>query len=231
MTNESFQYEIRRRSKRCFGRESLKINPHREARDSDASTRAKSDLERLVAQPVVGQRRPCSGCKILCACTRKSKSCTCGCSNQCPEAPRQLSSEPERYPIEAGAIPMVYGLSSLRVISACWSCEGHQRADGSVLRFPQVWFYSDSIIYPQLLVRILDKLLAEKILDRPWRISLCSLPSSGNLNCAFLIEPSFRFDCELTPAQFLRSQRDFVKIGNFIESRMREIARQELERM
>ena len=36
-----------------------------------------------------------------------------------------LSSDPERYPIEPGIVPLVFALRGLRVFEPCWSCEGH----------------------------------------------------------------------------------------------------------
>ena len=197
--------------------------------ESQYVERAIDDLSLLLQQPDEKALRPCPGCKIECGCAKRSNSCTCACSMECPVAPAALSAEPERYPIEPGAVPIVFQLSTLRVLSPCWSCEGHVRSDGSVLRLPQVWHHCTSIVHLQIISSVLESLLHEKILARSWKISVC--PLDRHNNTTFMIAPDFSPGAEIDRSTFERTQRDFIKMGRFLGTRVRDYARYELNRL
>lgn len=65
------------------------------------------------------------------------------CHRFCPAAPRRLSSEGERGPVEPLVAPLVFELKKLGVFYPCWSCEGHEDQNGQVRNIPRVWFYAD----------------------------------------------------------------------------------------
>ena len=114
--------------------------------------------------------RPCPECAVACPCSGSS-SCACACSPSCREARRQLSSEPEKFPIEAGIRPLVYALNTITGCQTIWSCEGHEGPDGGLYRLPAVWFYpgGDGGGRPQLLPLLLSDHLAH--LERAGKLS------------------------------------------------------------
>jgi len=151
----------------------------------------KRELEYLLEQPTVEKMKPCPGCDIPCDCSG-SKTCTCNCSSDCEEAPARMSSEPDRYPIETGIVPLVYKFYSLRVCTPCWSCEGH---DSGVKKIPRVWFYSSSLAYPRLILDYINRLKHRKLLMYKWHITLTS--PSGDLESAFSLEPNLNYNSNL----------------------------------
>jgi len=89
----------------------------------DARIRKKicEDLQLLISQPTALEDPPCPGCRIHDLQI---------CSSKCPEAPRALSIDPGRYPIEPKVTPLVFELRTTRVMQTCWSCEGHMDPEG-----------------------------------------------------------------------------------------------------
>ena len=122
-------------------------------------------LETLVETPSAREVRPCEGCTTPCPCPRRSPTCGCACDAACPEAPRALSTEPDRYPIEPKVVPLVFALAELRETQPSWSCEGHVRADGEWIRPPQVWFYAELSVYADLIARHGRRNMEEVFLD------------------------------------------------------------------
>lgn len=145
-------------------------------------------LQLLLAQPTDKQLRPCPGCDIKCSCIRHSSTCCCSCSPACPHAPKRLSSEPAVHPIEPKVLPLVYGLSELRLVQPCWSCEGHTRNNKQIHKLPQVWFYSHNVVYPQLIAEHLHNLRVKHELNEPWHVTVSPF-SADNLVGTFLIKP------------------------------------------
>lgn len=145
-----------------------------------------AELEHLLAQPFYKEVRPCPGCNEPCPCSA-SKSCTCQCSSECAHAPFVMSSDPERYPIERNIVGLVFELNCLRVCPPYWSCEGHQFPNGELLRVPQVWFYSRSMIYPKLIGDYVTNLHIQGKISCPWHI--CLAYSDDSLETGFKIEP------------------------------------------
>ena len=71
-------------------------------------------------------------------------------------------------------MPLVYALTSSGVFQPFWSCQGHADANGEVYRLPQVWFYANSQVHVQLLIKTLSALTAQQVLapDSNWQINL-----------------------------------------------------------
>ena len=164
----------------------MKIDRQQQA-DRVYKNQLRGELLTLVEEASEASLRPCAHCTVLCP-THHSSSCTCCCSSDCDNAAQALSSEPERYPIEQGILPLVYSLSTLRVCPPCWSCEGHSRHKGQELhRIPTVWFYSRSLIYPKLIADYLVELKGLRHLHVDWHVSISY--SADALDTTFAIEP------------------------------------------
>lgn len=69
------------------------------------------------------------------------------------------------FPIEPLIAPLVYEMKRSGAFEPCWSCEGHNGADGALLKAPTVWFYCA----PSYL-RLLAGGLARLRLHAPWRV-------------------------------------------------------------
>ncbi len=141
----------------------------------------------LLDQPSDQEKRPCSTCDVPCPCSR-SATCSCACSAACPLVPQALSSDPDRYPIEAGIVPLIYQLNVLRVVQPCWSCEGHEDDQHSLLKLPQVWFYSPSVVFPQLLAEAVHTQKFHKIIAHDWDVSVC-VQDYGEFSTTFVLKP------------------------------------------
>lgn len=146
----------------------------------------RQELEDLCRQPDDQSLRPCPGCVMPCTCSG-SISCTCACHSGCGHAPASLSSDPVRFPIEPAIVPLVYALASLRVCQPCWSCEGHNDKGGVLHKLPRVWFFSKSVVYPDVLTRFLSLVKTTKKLSVDWQV--CSVYWGGNLESTFSLEP------------------------------------------
>lgn len=153
-----------------------------EARNKDVIESQKRDLQHLCAQSAAAARQPCG------ACGQAAKDGgVCGCGLDWSQLARQLSSDPERFPIEAGILPLVFALSEVPAISPCWSCEGHLDAQGQLHRLPSVWFTCHALAYPSLLAEALSALSAKRVLKHNWQIAAVHCGSA--LEPVFAIEP------------------------------------------
>lgn len=192
--------------------------------DTEFYRQGREELELLLSQPTVREMRPCPSCTVPCPCS-KSPTCTCACSPRCEHAPRQMSSEPDRYPIEARVVPLVYELYALKVCDPCWSCEGHCSADGLIGKIPQVWFYSRSLLYPRLVSEHLADLLFGKSLSCPWHISI-TYSSNRGVDTAFSIEPRLQL---VDPPRLEHLQEDVQRIADDLIESVRLRARRTVE--
>ena len=202
-----------------------------EFRHDEANSRSQrgTDLRLLLAQPTDKQQRPCPGCDILCSCQKSSRTCCCNCSPACPQVMHNLSSEPQEHPIEPNVLPLVYSMNVVRVIQPCWSCEGHMQDDGQEIhKLPEVWFYSSSVVYPELLAQHLTQLRTGKDLSAPWQVTLAPY-SADNSTAMFIVKP------ELLPessSQVLsRLQRDLHRIANALPNQLGRLAHAMLEQL
>ncbi len=101
----------------------------------------KKDLLDFISQPGPREEPPCPSCNFHEPMT---------CSPKCKDVAKSLSIEPDRYPIEMSAVPVVFELMATRVMQTCWSCEGHFQ-DGELWKTPQISFHAKQPIYPYLL--------------------------------------------------------------------------------
>jgi len=159
--------------------------------NADHIQRSRSDLRRFITQLGDRSERPCSGCDIVCPCCG-SVSCICRCSCSCPDAARRLSSDPDKYPIEPGILPLVYVLQVLREVPPCWSCEGHEGANNEVCKPPRVWFTARSVFYPDLIAEQLAHLRVAKRLAADWQV--CLVEWGQRTETTFSIEPKLSAD-------------------------------------
>ena len=173
--------------------------------DSASSVEA---LERVLSVGIT-LRRPCQSCKRSCQCG--SSSCFCQCSVDCPEAPRALSSEPDRYPIEQGVVPLVFELSRMREVTPCWSCEGHLDNQGSLWKLPQVWFYSSSPVYVELISHYAWELHSSKQLSYPWHVIVLAYGQPGTTT--YSLQPDLTFYAE---PELSLMQEDIRRLANDI---------------
>jgi hypothetical protein len=154
-----------------------------------------TDLEDLLSQPSDQKERPCPGCRFATPDGRTDRSATKFCSYKCPAAPREMSSDPDRFPIEDGVVPVVYALYTLRKLMPCWSCEGHLDGRDRLGKLPKVWFYSISSFYPKLVAQALSQMEAEKQLTHKWMINI--LPFSQSMyTITYSIEPFMNSKCK-----------------------------------
>jgi len=193
-------------------------------------TRLRSELEDLLGQPDSGQLRTCSGCDVRCGCPAASLECCCACSAACRNAPAQLSSEGERYPVEHLVLPLVYGLASLRVVSPCWSCQGHEATvEGGTVKSPQVWFYSSSLGLVHLLGQFLAEAWTGKRLRHEWQVR--TNPYSERNLPIFIIEPCMTVE-EISQRDCLNDlQHDLHYLGKDFEPRLRDFAQRKLHKL
>jgi hypothetical protein len=131
----------------------------------------------------------CSGCtdKPVCGsgCLRPPPQ---ECSRHCPDIPRALSSDPDNYPLEPRVAPLVYELKRLEVFEPCWSCEGHNHADGTLWKVPRVWFYCRSVVHLRVLADGLKELQLQGRLQVPWHI-VVTFSDLDNAETTFSLEP------------------------------------------
>lgn len=83
------------------------------------------------------------------------------------QAPVQMSSQGDRYPVEPKVAGLVFGFNCFRVCPPFWSCEGHRLLDGTLQRVTQVWFYTRLLIYPRLIGDWLACLYFKKRIANP----------------------------------------------------------------
>ncbi len=182
------------------------------------------DLTYLLEQPSYQDVRPCPGCTMPCPCSA-SPTCTCLCGPGCPQAPVQMSSDGERYPIEPRIVALVFGFNCLRICPPFWSCEGHQYPDGTIQRVPQVWFYTRSLVYPRLIGDWLVRLRFRQRIANPWHI--CVSYAEGSLDTGFSIEP----DLKMIPCLSLPAfQQDVAVIADALVPELRALAREYLDK-
>ena len=133
--------------------------------------RAEQELEDFINQPNAQQLRPCPNCEMPCD-SQFPADCAVSCDVNCENAPRALSSEPDKHPVEDHVVKIVFELSTLRLMQPCWSCEGHLNGQGDLWKLPQVSFYSASDLYPKLLAGYLNRLKNQGKLNYPWQVNM-----------------------------------------------------------
>jgi hypothetical protein len=123
-----------------------------------------------------------------------------GCHRYCPAAPRQLSSEGERGPVEPRVAPLVFELKKLGAFYPCWSCEGHLDADGRLEKIPRIWFYADSVVHIRGLAEAVQRLFNARRLSARWLVVL-TYSDPDNPDTTFSLEPEPGADLSLSALQ------------------------------
>ncbi len=129
------------------------------------------------------EERPGSVCGAAC-----QKPAPRNCSRNCPDIPQVLSSDPEKSPLETRIAPLVYEMKRLGVFEPCWSCEGHNKPDGSFWKLPQVWFYAHSVVHLRVLADGIKELHLSEKLSVPWQIRV-TFSDSNNAETTFSLQP------------------------------------------
>jgi hypothetical protein len=205
----------------------MKIRESSEDKQADESRRR--ELLNVLCEPSDKEQRPCSSCNKVCACDLRSRSCPCECSMDCPDAPRFLSSDPERYPIEPKVVPLVYAMSTLRQTPPCWSCEGHLTEQGGLVRLPQVWFYSATTIYPELISDYLHKLAFRKETTYAWVVSVC--PHTESNATTFTLMPNQSIGSNANEEELRQMQNDLHTISYSLRDGVIQVAKKKLSKM
>lgn len=149
------------------------------------------DLTRALRKIVSNQGAQGRVCGETCTmvCTDcGSMSCQCMCQCDCPEAGKQLSTDPEKFPIEAGIVPLVYEMKREGTCIPCWSCEGHEHPDGSLWKIPRVWFYCSSMVHLRLIGNGVHALFISQKLKAQWQV-IITHSDPGNADTTFSLEP------------------------------------------
>lgn len=181
----------------------------------EGNERICADLELLLSQPKAAEDPPCPNCENHRPLT---------CSADCPDAPRALSIEPDRYPIELKVTPLVFELRTSRVMQTCWSCEGHMDPEGNLWKVPQVSFYSASSIYPKLLLNHIIHLKMKKKLAYDWQVLLSDYGQTWGVT--YTVEP--KLELNVKPRLGLL-QNDLTVIADNLAENIKAEARKMLE--
>ncbi len=138
------------------------------------------------------------------------------CSRHCPDIPRVLSSDPENHPLEGRIAPLAYELKRLEVFDPCWSCEGHNDAEGALWKIPRVWFYCRSVVHLRVLADALKELHLDRRLSVQWRVVL-TFSDGDNADTTFSLEPDALAPSRRAPRSPLAAlQRDVETIAEHL---------------
>jgi hypothetical protein len=110
-----------------------------------------------------------------------------GCRWNCHAAAQRLTSDPAS-PLEPAIVPLVFELKRLGVFCPCWSCEGHDDAEGRLTKLPRVWFYAQSVVHVRVLAETIDGISAMRPLSAPWRVAV-TYSDPDNPDTTFSLEP------------------------------------------
>jgi len=149
----------------------------------DTQGNLSAQLNHFIQQPGSIDSAPCPGC----VCDVRSD-----CSPSCEYAPRALSIEPDRYPIEPHVIAIVFEMMTTGLMKTCWSCEGHMNEKGELWKIPQVCFYSPASIYVKLLHMHITALQQQKMLAYKWQISITDFATT--MDVTYCLQPDLNHE-------------------------------------
>ena len=176
----------------------------------DSETKKDNDLPLFLNQPEPRDLAVCQGCKYHTPLT---------CSQTCVNAPRALSIEPDRYPVESNVVGMVYELMATRLIQTCWSCEGHMDENNKLWKIPQVCFYSAAPIYVKLLQMHLGRLQQKRKLKYEWHIVLTDFSQTEELT--YSIQPNLN---QITNVSLGALQADLRTLSVDLHTKLKDYA-------
>ena len=181
---------------------------------SDAGVR--EDLTLFLRQPGPEARAVCQGC------TQHSIE---KCSSTCLEAPKALSVDPERHPIERNVVAFVYELTATRLLQTCWSCEGHMDANNELWKVPQVCFYAASPVYVKLLSQYLKELQHYENLTYHWHIVITDFAQSNGLT--YSVQPDLN---KVKDPHLGLLQTDLKTIADGLHKKLKQHAQKIMEK-
>ena len=176
-------------------------------------------LTKLIQQPSAVQLPPCVNCQ-------QPASQRTNCSPDCANAAEALSEDPEKFPIEEHIVPLVFELTTMRLVQTCWSCEGHASVDGKILKMPQISFYTEKPLYAQLISKYLSKLFWQKKLTYPWEITLSDYGQT--------LELTYTIKCDISCVEEPRlqvMQNDLIAMSVNLSSEIKGFAQQFLTQL
>ena len=178
----------------------------------------KLDLLNLIEQPTANQVPPCPNCQ-------QSIDQRNDCSPNCHNAASALSIEPEKYPVEEFAMPLVFELTTLRLVQTCWSCEGHANFNGDIIKMPRISFYAVKPIYAQLISQYITRLYIKKHLNYPWEIALTDYGRKFDITYTIKCDTSFeRPELQLMQNDLLNMANNFSQqIKIFAQNMLSEL--------
>jgi len=187
---------------------------HKPQENFQNSTQVREALELIISQPSAKESAPCTNCE---------NHVPNMCNTTCINAPSSLSSDPINHPIEDKVVPLVFELTSVRVMQPCWSCEGHFNPDGKLWKLPQINFYSLSPIYPQLLLMHINELKINKKLSHDWHIVLADFGQSWHMS--YSIEPNLN---QVSDPHLGALQNDISIIAEDLNNNIKKLAQKML---
>ena len=120
------------------------------------------------------------------------------CARNCPHIPQMLSSDPEVHPVEQAVAPLAFEIKKLGVFTPCWSCEGHNDANGVLRNAPAVWFYAHSVTHVRVLSEAISEMFYDKRLSSRWQVCL-TFSDPDNAGTTFALEPASGVANALSP--------------------------------
>lgn len=168
-------------------------------------------LQLFIDQPTPKDLAPCLNC---------DNHIPADCSVKCSDAPAALSSDPMNHPLESKVVPLVFELTSTRLMQPCWSCEGHFNNENELWKLPQISFYSRSPVYPQLVVRHIQDLKVQKKLAYEWHVVLSDFGQSWNMS--YSIEPRLN---DVKEPRLGMLQQDLQSISEDMCNKLKSIAK------
>jgi len=164
--------------------------------------------------------RSCQHCSQACSCSN-SIDCNCDCSVSCPHIATGLSSEKNTFPIESHVLPLVYALNKMNIFQTCWSCEGHNDANGKLNKLPQVWFYSNSMMLIRVMGDCISLLKSKHITHYDWQIVISYTARDSEMN-AFSLKPDLNF---VATPELVLLQQDILKIAQHLPKKFEQDCR------
>lgn len=177
----------------------------------------RDELNRFAGDLDAPFARPCANCNMPCPCCG-SPTCTCACGPSCAHAPAELSCDPGGHPIEPAIVPLVYAVATLRSVVPCWSCEGHKKKTGGLLRPPQVWFHAQSLAHVAVIDEFIQDLSVKSKLTHHWRVR--SITMGNRLDSTFALEPDLH---DWDDVSLLRLRRDADIIAEELTKGVRDL--------
>lgn len=97
------------------------------------------------------------------------------------------------------------------------------------MRLPQVWFYSESTLIPELIAEYLSELIFKKRLTHPWEVVVCPHTEGGAT--VFNIKPGCIEVADTGSIQLHDLQQDLHVIASSLVEKIRHLAQKKLAGM